>query len=452
MYFNDIDLHPPTLFIGSIFENVGKDNPIYPSVGLRTSGEGVRVNFGHEPFKFDIDYHVHRARERTWETIQSASVKWMIDDQNDVFTIEADHVGSNGGQGGTEGGAPQPVEDGAIKSEADPGPGKGDKRVVEEEFIPIKLPQDFQTPINKLVLSYLAHHGYARTARAFQTQCDAGGKTLQGSIAAKERLSFPPLLSRPGCDVNMETDDDPADLTSLASAVSNSSHFGFDGFDVDTPTQDLQSRQRVVNAVLRGHIDFALEETRARHPAVLEREDGLMLFKLRCRKFVELVLEASEALKKVKADAEAEEVEVEVDGGGDTGGRDTSVAMEVDDDDSRTSSLSTNGFTNGSAAIPIQGARRRARTSSRASPSPSVAEYQTALGDALAYGRQLQADYKSDTRPEVQILFDRTFSIVAYDDPVEAGGDVAELASQEARGKLAQDMNQAILGEHVSSL
>jgi hypothetical protein len=34
------------------------------------------------------------------------------------------------------------------------------------------------------------------------------------------------------------------------------------------------------------------------HPKVLEREEGLMRFKLRCRKFVELILEAAELKKK----------------------------------------------------------------------------------------------------------------------------------------------------------
>jgi hypothetical protein len=42
---------------GPAFDNVGNDCDIYPSVGLRYAGEAIRVNFGHEPFKFDIEYH-----------------------------------------------------------------------------------------------------------------------------------------------------------------------------------------------------------------------------------------------------------------------------------------------------------------------------------------------------------------------------------------------------------
>lgn len=32
--------------------------PIYPAIGLRTPGEQVTANFGHEPFIFDIAQYV----------------------------------------------------------------------------------------------------------------------------------------------------------------------------------------------------------------------------------------------------------------------------------------------------------------------------------------------------------------------------------------------------------
>jgi hypothetical protein len=31
--------------------------PLFPVVGLRTPGEAIRVNFGQEPFQFDVDAH-----------------------------------------------------------------------------------------------------------------------------------------------------------------------------------------------------------------------------------------------------------------------------------------------------------------------------------------------------------------------------------------------------------
>jgi Ran-binding protein 9/10 len=65
------------------------------------------VNFGHEPFKYDIEDHVQQKRIETWNGI---------------------------------------LRDNLVRGDADRG------------------------PINQLVLSYLAHHGYAKTARAFRTQ------------------------------------------------------------------------------------------------------------------------------------------------------------------------------------------------------------------------------------------------------------------------------------------
>ncbi|TDL28944.1 SPRY-domain-containing protein [Rickenella mellea] len=419
-------------YLGTVFDGVGEHDPIYPSIGLRSAGEAVRVNFGQEPFKYDIDYHVHQTREREWANIQEIPVTWLIDPTNNIFTIEADKSPM-----AEKASAPTPVmDDHAVKDETGSAPPKD--KIREEVFVPIKLPQDFQTPINKLVLSYLTHHGYEKTARAFQTQLDA----KRGVRSAPKHLSSsssrdPRVNGSVDTDIKMETED-------MTSSVSQ---LDFDGLEPEGPNHDeLQSRQRIVNAVLTGDIDRALEETRERHPAVLEREDGIMLFKLRCRKFVELVLESSEALKRVKADAEASEVEIEVDGKGGYDGRDSGNAMEVDDDNAHLPPT-TNGYANGtgSAAIPIHRPSSRKREVSRPPLVPSVSKCQTTLSDAVAYGKQLQADYKGDTRPEVQSLFKRTFGLVAYDDPLEAGGDVAELASQEARSRLAQEVNQAIL-------
>ena len=58
----------------------------------------------------------------------------------------------------------------------------------------------------------------------------------------------------------------------------------------------------------------------------------------------------------------------------------------------------------------------------------------------------LEADYKTDGRLNVRAHLRRTFGVVAYDDPIAAGGEVAETAGQAARNALAAEVNQAILG------
>ena len=70
---------------------------------------------------------------------------------------------------------------------------------------------------------------------------------------------------------------------------------------------------RVSTSSRRSDFDGAVT-VEAHTLTVLEREQGLVLFTLRCRKFVELILGASEALKRVQA----EEQRVEGHTGADT--------------------------------------------------------------------------------------------------------------------------------------
>ena len=116
-----------------------------------------------------------------------------------------------------------------------------------------------------------------------------------------------------------------------------------------------------------------------------------MLFKLRCRKFVELILDTADALKRTQGER-------------------------------------------------ADGLPKRAS-------STAIAEAaQISLTSALAYGQQLELDYKDDTRPEIAAYLKRTFSVVAYEDPLNVAGEVGRIAGQESRNALAMKMNEAILG------
>lgn len=44
--------------MGIAFKDMELNKPIYPAIGLRTPGEQVTANFGHEPFTFDIAQYV----------------------------------------------------------------------------------------------------------------------------------------------------------------------------------------------------------------------------------------------------------------------------------------------------------------------------------------------------------------------------------------------------------
>ncbi|KAF8887755.1 hypothetical protein BD779DRAFT_1440522 [Infundibulicybe gibba] len=380
-------------FLGPVFENVGKDIDLYPSVGLRYTGEIIRVNFGHEPFKFDIDYHVQQQRNTTWARILETPLR-------------------------------------APFLRLPSGPAGEEKTYTSQD-------QEAKNAINKLVLAYLSHHAYAKTARAFQKQqLGNNGDTPPTPTLHDMDVEGAPALTREAG--NGKTTDD----------------------------EDVEVRRRITQAIIAGDIDSAIAETRARHPAVLEAERGLVLFKLRCRKFVELILEAVEMKKRMRSvgpspiERTASGERAPQLGAGDDDG------MDVDEDTVFLSSPGTAPHGLGSNAIPIRGGGgsvRRPRSGSRSpghtdpstssswehaqAPTPprTLSLYEAALNRAIAYGQSLSGDYKRDTRPEVEAVFKRTFSIVAFDDPVEAGGVAAEVAGREARVKLAEEVNEAIL-------
>jgi Ran-binding protein 9/10 len=396
-----------------VFENVGKGIDLYPSVGLRHSSDSVRVNFGHSPFKYVIDEHVHTQRNIVWANVQSTRIDWNL---------------LNGKEKNAEN------ETGDATAKSVPLVPKGG--ALEEE--------QMKAPVRKLVLSYLAHHGYAKTARAFQAQCEG-----TDSYA-------------------METDTTAEGNTRSSSSMTLNSEF------------DLRTRIEVINSVVKGDIDTAIALTQAHHPSVLEREHGLILFKLRCRKFIELILEASDALKRVQAE-QAGGTAASVDGKQphavgmvsgavrndeshlESDGMDDMGAMDVDDLSPEahhaTSATSLADSPTTSTPTVVRDVRPsppyHPHHSQTATPSVPIAisatsiKAKAALHTAIQYGQQLEADYKADGRPEVRRHLKRTFGVVAYADPVAAGGEVAEMVGSEARTRLANELNQAILGAFV---
>ncbi|KAF8823911.1 hypothetical protein HHX47_DHR9000448 [Lentinula edodes] len=344
------------------FENVGKGIEIYPTVGLQHLGESVKVNFGHEDFQFGIDFYVQQQRQKTWAAIMSRP----LDPTLFSATATNDTTG--------------------------------------EEIAP-SLPevseQQCKQTLDKLVLSYLAHHGYIKTARAFKKQ---NREAVEESPAS------------PSVDDDIDMDDVPEPSTPSPST--------------SVLEADIESRTRIVNSVLSGNIDSALTETKEHYPGALEADEGLMLVKLRCRRFVELVLESAELEKKMKAMATKEQASAPEMDGLEEGG----MGMDVDDDLFSGSPVTngSNGAAGASSEIPSR-------------PPSARDQYEAALNSAIAYGQTLDKDFKSTRNPEIKQIFTRAFAIFAVFDPLSAGGTIAEVAGHDARVQLANDLNQAIL-------
>lgn len=142
---------------------------LYPTVGLQTPGEVIDANFGQEPFVFDIEDVMDELRSRTRMSIYDF---------------------------------PVPESQG-----------------------------EWTAILNKMVSSYLIHHGYVETAEAF-AQC---------------------------------TDQQ---------------------FNEDTTS--VKNRQKIIRLVLLGRMGEAIERTTRLYPGLLEHNQNL-LFMLKCRQFVEMV-------------------------------------------------------------------------------------------------------------------------------------------------------------------
>ena len=332
-----------------VFDHVACDVQVFPSVGLRHTTESVRVNFGHAPFKYDIDDHVQQRRDAVWASIQSKPLNWhLLDTGRDI-------TGAHALQEGTDVTSPTSTEDEGRDEAA------------------------------RLVLNYLIHHGYAKTAEALQAQL-----ARIPTRAASPALPVPPPSSM---SASVPDADTPMTLADYE-------------IESGEPSM-LEQRLSIVRSVRRGDIEGALNELTERFPDVLARDGGMIRLKLRCRRFVELVNAAAEAKRALSSDASAATSSYNGTGGG---GGDVD-AMDVDDD----------------------------------------APAQAALKSALAYGRGLRTEYRADAaeRPEVQALLERTWSVIAYHFPADAGGEVGRWAGQDARDTLAGEVNQAILGAQL---
>ncbi|CAA7260010.1 unnamed protein product [Cyclocybe aegerita] len=363
------------ILIGPVFDNVGKNGDLFPSVGIQHTGESVRANFGQDPFKYDIDDHVQQQRNVTWNKILSTSLN------RSVLHGRYRRTGV-----------------GSIASITND---TGVQQSLTEE--------ESKQVLNQLVMTYLVHHGYAKTAHAFGRQYE--GRDKDPSKDASN-------TSGHGPDVEMKASSSTSESVEI----------------------DIQSRTNVVNSVLAGDLDSAIGTLQKRYPTVLEADDHMLLFKLRCRKFVELFLETTEMKKRMKAIKERElakskapELPLQ-----DTW-MDEEMSMDIDEEPSvphhRRPSI---------APSPMDHTEEL-NGKELWSPDTISAQYESALNAALAYGQTLTNDHQSDNRLEVQQLFKKTFGIVAFEDPLDPSCPVVDVASHDSRVALAHDVNQAIL-------
>ncbi|KAG0171165.1 hypothetical protein DFQ29_008975 [Apophysomyces sp. BC1021] len=423
------------MFLGTAFNSIKTSTPLFPCVGLRTPREVVTVNFGQDAFAFDIVQYLNDQKGTLWKTV--------VEDREET-------------------------------------PKAGNEPKIEP----------YQVNLDQLILSYLVHHGYTGTAKAF----------------LKDKSYV--------CD------------TSLCIADAKLAWFTGENSQADEEN-DMSQRQRIRTALISGQVDRAIELTQKYFPGVLD-ENGKgeqIMFELKCRKFVEMMSDYTEQEHALRRKNEAgsiseddrlsigssdvlgsicgDEAEV-LDGVGrrkpmpicttstssstpvSASGRRLSYAAIA----ASVSPTSSSGFhaisvsptgtpsLNGSESTDIDEGisivnRRTRRLSTRRSSSSSssgfsmcssgLLSYELTLEEedederlehgstaslmrqVMKYGQQLQEGYRKSEKPRVRERLTELFSLLAYPDP--SASPVACLMDKSGRDALATELNAAILGK-----
>ena len=166
-------------------------------------------------------------------------------------------------------------------------------------------------------------------------------------------------------------------------------------------------------AILEGDIDKALKRTNAYYPDVL-RDNPRIHFRLRCRKFVEMMRESTELLsgsseKRSKPpNGHAEEF--------------FGQAMELDE--------------------PVANGEDWDRMETE--EMDNSRKYEEILNETLRYAQELKYEYKDDPSKEVKNTLESIFAMFAYEDPRKS--PTAAVIKNSGRIPVAEELNSAILG------
>ncbi|KAG8781976.1 hypothetical protein FRC15_007787 [Serendipita sp. 397] len=342
-------------WIGTVFSDL-PDRDIYPALGLRTSNEHVQANFGGSPFLFDIDAYVAQVKLKAWKDVQNHTLVRSRADSN-----SADYLLQS---------VERPIR---IHSE------DGRSRATREQD------ESLKGVMADMVLDYLISQGYATTARQFREQL---AQRTAHHLATKPTQTASSLSFD-----HISMDLDPRGETI---------HPRFD---------DMNQRTRIMKAIVQGDIETALSLMTSIYPTSLAYDDGIIHFKLRCRRFVELILEAYEAKRRLSKGVEAHSRDGV--GMGNVASEGT-FAMDLDEDEQ-------------SITSPVSAA--------------SVTSLWALNGSAST---SLQNDWDHDQRQLVKDQLSRTLGLVAYEE-LYTDTSIQDLVSSEARAQLAHEVNQAIL-------
>jgi hypothetical protein len=259
--------------------------------------------------------------------------------------------------------------------------------------------------LQELVAQFLAHDGYVETARAFAEEVATETAALQSG--QREPLK----------KYEVEEDREAINRNSNGPPCPHFSFFtSFNTFSITTLTLCSEIRA----AILDGDIDKALKHTKAYYANVLESNPQIH-FKLRCRKFLEMMRRSTELTPGTSSNPKRRRPDSPGLGIADEHAV-FDQEMELDD-----------GTWDGGDGMDTEDQE-----------PTSAAPFNEVLTEAVQYGQQLCMDYPSDENGGDRKMLEDIFSLVAYPDPLNSvHGHYLDPAGRVA---VAEELNSAILG------
>ncbi|KAJ1917243.1 hypothetical protein H4219_003327 [Mycoemilia scoparia] len=419
------------VYLGTAFQNIDLSTQLYPTIGMRTPSEKASANFGSKPFLFDIALYVKEQLFVVEEKVYKAPIDSLLLKSEDGVVLEDrkdDKETSNdvGAHLKRQRSASRykPVVLGKLPIPTKPfGNDVNDKKGTSSSSNSNNKrkvaagPQGSEENILEVILCYLMHHGYYETARALIV--NLLGNSEQDKLSEDKQVQLQGFLN-----------------------------------ELHNQDKQMQVRKTICDHVRRGEIDAALKLTREHYPRTLD-EDGLLLFRLRRWRFIELVRES--AGKAILMDDDDE-------------GNETSSAEEDGSEHENNKQPSSRTATTGSGVVPISngnsarhdvannsnGLNKALGTASisdmdiegieeidRKTDASEPIDSRNLVATILKEGRKLQAQYSNTVDIRIKKGLDTAFSLMAYSNPLES--PVKMLLDPIARDVLANNLNTAIL-------
>lgn len=219
------------------------------------------------------------------------------------------------------------------------------------------------------------------------------------------------------------------------------------------------------SAILEGDIDRALKYTGTYYPRVLEREENRdVYFKLRCRKFIEMMRRVNDLQTAAPLPVAAKSTGKLPQKLTELNGNAFDQQMELDAQFHREShppiippmsvpspidpNLSFGYDTQEDTMDTAPDTLKPPHSSYEARP-PSM-DHDSLIIEALEFGQELKAEFSGDPRPAVKKALDDTFALIAYQDARESV--VGGLMEGKGRVEIAEEVNGAILGKSPDHL